>query len=140
MKKINKTINKTLVIGILILFIGTGIMPSIAEENTDEQKTSELIFYTFDRTGTKKCKAELSTNVAEEISLLFDDLKEKITNDPNSDETHELKNEFVDLLDRNGLISKRISKDHVLSLLKPRWQLNNEKNPLTKDRNSDSGS
>jgi hypothetical protein len=140
MKKINKTINKTLVIGILILFIGTGIMPSIAEENTDEQKTSELIFYTFDRTGTKKCKAELSTNVAEEISLLFDDLKEKITNDPNSDETHELKNEFVDLLDRNGLISKRISKDHVLSLLKPRWKLNNEKNPLTKDRNSDSGS
>jgi hypothetical protein len=139
MKKINKAIYKILVLGIVILFIGTGIIPSIAEENTDEQKTSKLIFYTFDRTGTKKCQADLSIQTAEEISGLFEELKEKITNDPYSDETQELKNGFVEMLDTNGLISKRITKENVYSLLRPRWLQNTEKKPLTKDSNTESG-
>jgi hypothetical protein len=130
MEKMNNIINRTLVIGILGLFVGTCLVPSITGDYNSEQDTSKLTFYTFDRAGTKKIKAELSTDVAKDISELFDELKEKIISDPNSDETQILKNEFVEMLDTNGLISEKIPKDYVFSLLKPRWQQNSGKKVL----------
>lgn len=123
-------IYKTLVIGILFLFIGTGTIPSFALENNNENEKTLLTFYTFDRTKTRECKAELSKDTAEEISVLFEEIKEKIMNNPSSGETQELKNDFVEILDENGLISKDISKDYIISLLKPRWNVNTIKKVL----------
>ena len=73
----NNKFNQIIVIGVFILFIGTGIIPTIAGDNNN-QDTLSTTFYTFDRTGTKKCKAELSNDVAEEISNTFEELKENL--------------------------------------------------------------
>jgi len=112
---------KTLVIVIFVLFIGAGFSPVIGSSFNCEQGVSSLTFYTFGRTSTKKCKVELDTIVAEEISDMFEDLKDMLSCDPASDQTFELKNDFVDLLDVNGLIPVGLSRDYVFSLLNPRW-------------------
>ncbi|KYK29799.1 hypothetical protein AYK20_00250 [Thermoplasmatales archaeon SG8-52-1] len=113
--------NKTLVIVILVLFIGTSYIPSIAGNNYDNQDTSQLTFYTFDKTGTKKYNAELSNEIVEEIFNTFEKLRYKITNTQDNDGTNELKNNFIELLDSNGLIPQHISKEYVKSLLNPKW-------------------
>jgi len=130
MNKKRDLLNKTLVIGISIIFFGAGIIPTISGHNNNNQDTISLTFYTFDMTGTKKCKVELPSVDAEEISNIFEELKNKIINNPYSDETQSLKNDFVEILDNNGLISKKISKDYVQSLLNPKWLQNIIENNL----------
>ncbi len=138
MKK--KFIRTTLVIGILVLFIGAGIVPTIIGDYNNEQDTTSLTFYTFNKTGTKECKVELPTEIAEEISIMFEALKNKITNGPVSDETLTLKNDFVEILDTYGLIPPKLSKDYVFSLLNPRWLRHaGSNNPFIKDRDLNPG-
>jgi hypothetical protein len=62
-------LNKALIIVILVLFIGTNIIPSISGDYNNKKDTSSLIFYTFDRSGTKECIVEISTNTANSIIL-----------------------------------------------------------------------
>ncbi len=134
MDKKSGLLNKTLVIGILVLLIGAGIIPTISGDYNNNQDTFSLTFYTFDKTGTKKCKVEISTDSANIISDMFEELKYKITSDPTSDETKSLKNDFVEILDSYGLIPQGLSKDYVFSLLNPRWLRNTgNNNPFTKD-------
>jgi hypothetical protein len=134
MKKKKDIINKMLVIGILIIFLGSGFLPTITGDSNNEQDTSKLTFYLFDRTGTKKINAELSKEAAEEISNKFEVLKNKLTSDPMNDNTDQLKVDFVDLLYRNDLIPRDISKDYVLSLLNPKWLKSIDKeSPFTRD-------
>jgi len=112
---------KALVIGIFVLFIGAGITPVIGEDFSNEQEVSSLTFYTFGRSGTKKCKVELESDVIEDISVMFEELKNMLACDPTSDSIQKLKVDFVDLLDKNNLIPKGLCKDNVVSLLSPRW-------------------
>ena len=114
-------LNKTLVIAIFILFIGAGFSSVIGSDFNSEQDVSSLTFYAFSRTGTRKCKVELESDVIEEISVMFEDLKNKLTCDPMSDSTQRLKVDFVDLLDVNNLIPEDLSRDYVFSLLNPSW-------------------
>ena len=108
MHKKKGIINKTIILGILILFIWTGILPTIARGNNNNQDTIIITFYTFDKTGTKEHKVEVPTEIAEDISIRFEELKYKIIDEPISDETQLLKNEFVETLDAYGLITKKI--------------------------------
>ena len=117
----DKKLNRILVILLLVLFIGTSIIPSISGDYNSKKDTLSLTFYTFNKTGTKKCKVEISTDAANSISNRFEELKNKITNDPVSIETKTLKNNFVELLDRYNLIPHGLSKDYVSSVLNPRW-------------------
>jgi hypothetical protein len=112
---------KILIVGILFLFIGTGFSSVIGSNYKSEEDVSSLTFYTFSRTGTKKCELELPTNVIEEISDMFMDLKNKIIIEPTCANTQQLKNDFVDLIESYGLIPRGISKDYVVSLLNPSW-------------------
>jgi len=121
MKKKKDLQNKILVIGILFLFMGTVIVPTISGFNNKSKDISILTFYTFDKTGTKKYKIELPTLVVEDISRMFDKLKNKITLDPYSNETQSLKKDFVETVDAYGLLSSGVSKEYVISLLNPRW-------------------
>ena len=125
--------NKILVIGLVILFIGAVFTPGICGIYNDEEDMVNLTFYIFDKTGTKECKVELSIDAANIISDMFEELKNKITNNPVSSETKSLKNNFVELLDRFDLIPQGLSKDYVVSLLNPKWlqQIGNN-NPFTK--------
>jgi len=121
MNKNKEFFNNTIVIGILILFVGTSLIPSICGDYNNEKDTSFLTFYTFDKFGTKECKVEISTIAANIVSDTFEEFRYKITNDPMSSETKTLKNSFVELLDRYDLIPHGLSKDYIVSLLNPRW-------------------
>jgi len=135
MKKSNKLYNKAIVIGLFIVFVGMGFLSSVVVGTNNEQDLSTVTFYTFDRTGTKKCKTDLSTDVAEEIFDLFDEVKDKIISNPYSKETNYLKNDLVEMLEKHGLISGKISKDYAYSLLEPRWNRNSgESSPLVNCR------
>ena len=112
---------KTLVMVIFVLFIGAGFSSVIGTSFNSEEDVSSLTFYTFDRSGSRKCKVELDGGVVEDISFMFKDLKNKLTSDPSSDSTQKLKVDFVDLLDVNGLIPGGLSRDYVFSLLNPSW-------------------
>ena len=112
---------KGLVVGILFLFISAGFTSVIGSSFNREQDVSSLTFYAFSRTGTKKCNVELDRVVAEKISILFENLKDKLTSDPMSVSTQELKVDFIEMLDVNGLIPLGLSRDYVFSLLNPSW-------------------
>jgi hypothetical protein len=121
--------NKYLVIGIFLLLIGASVLPSIGGINNIDDK-SIITLYTYNRDGINKCEVELSKDISEEISVMFDELKNKIISDPHSNETQELKNDFVEILDIYELIPNEISKDYVISLLNPKWAEKPRNSPL----------
>jgi len=100
------------------------------------QESFSLTFYTFDKTGRKQNTAELSSNVANEIKDMFEELEYKIVYEPKSIETQLLKNDFISLIDENGLLFKKQSKDEVFSLLNPGWLKTANSNNSLKSRNS----
>lgn len=112
---------KAFVIGLLISFIGVAVAPTIIGDYNKEQDYSILTFYTFNKTKTNKCKVELPTHIAKEISNLFEDLKNNLINNFKTDEIQILKKNFTDILDFYGLIPKELSKDNIYSLLNPKW-------------------
>jgi len=112
---------KAFIILILILLIGAGFNPVFGRNFEKEEDVSSLTFYTINKSSTSKCKIELSSDIAEEIYHMFENLKNRITCDPFSDETNKLKNDFVDLLDIYGLIPNDCSKDKIVSVLNPKW-------------------
>jgi len=104
-----------------VLLIGAVTIPVVSSNLSNKKDVSSLTFYTFSRSGTRKCKVELDSVVAEEISDMFKDLKNSIICASKIDSTQKLKVDFVDLLDTNGLIPVGLSRDYVFSLLSPRW-------------------
>jgi len=98
----------------------SAINPILLKPATNDSVAS-LTFYTFDKTGRKQNTVELSSLSAIEIKNMFDKLEYKIVYEPKSIETKELKNSFINLLDENGLLSEKQSKDKVFSLLDPTW-------------------
>jgi hypothetical protein len=139
----NKLYKKGLVFGIVILFIGSCLVPGIggkhgsSEVNEESQvitsgvsNSATLSLHTFDKTVEKqKNNVEIPADAANEINIMLEELKQKIVNEPMSDETKALKIEFVDLLDMYGLLPSGLSKDYVLSLLNPSWLNNKQKIP-----------
>ena len=140
----NNFFKKTLVFAIVALFFCVSIIPSINainynhgnEKKYDERindifssplntainnDVASLTFYTFDKTGRKQNTVELSTASAIEIKDMFEELKHKIVYEPKSIGTQELKNDFISLIDENGLLPEKKSKNEVLSLLNPSW-------------------
>lgn len=141
---INKFYRKTLVFGLTILFIFGAILPSINGElsriNTQNkiiknQDISSLTFYTFDKTGSKQQNVNLSKDISEEITNKIEELKYQTINNPLSEKTRILKQDFIETLDTFGLIPDGLTKDYVLSLINPKWQnwFNNKPNPNFKE-------
>ena len=125
---------KTLVVGVIVLFVGVSIVPAItanisdynkinitsSDEKVENQNNTILSFYTFDNTGTRQNELTLSDD-ARYIFDVYEELKYKILYEPKSEETQQLKIRFVDLLDEHGLIPEGLSKEDVLSMLNPYW-------------------
>ena len=125
---------KTLVIGVLFIFVGFAVFPcfSVVSESVNEEAINSpgnienldettVTFYAFDRTGMEECEVGLSCDVADYISDRFEDLVNNISVDPGSVESKLLKVDFVDLLDSYGLVPVGVSKEYVVSLLSPWW-------------------
>jgi hypothetical protein len=91
--------------------------------NTSGMSNSAIIsLHIFDKTVEKQKKdIVLPVDAAFKINNLFELFKQKIVNEPMSEETKALKLEIVDLFDIYGLIPNGVSKDYVLSLLNPSW-------------------
>ena len=116
---------------IIAIFIIGAFSPVICSEflknyklktNNDSLETLPLTLYTFDKTGSKECKVNLSNDIIEDIIGKLEKLKNQTINNPLSEETKDLKIEFVDTLDTFCLIPKGMTKGDVLSLLNPKWQ------------------
>ena len=130
-------LKKILVVGTIVLFIGagtaTGINGKINRLDVDEktlnnlsnQNVCSLNFYIFDKTKEKQNNVNLPIDAANKIFETLEELKYMIVYEPRSDETQNLKIEFVDLLDTYGLIPAGLTKDYLLSLLNPPWLKNN---------------
>jgi hypothetical protein len=127
---INKLYRKTLVFTLTTLFIVSAITPNIygnfSKNNKQEtliknQETSPLIFYTFNKTGSKESNANLSNDVVELITNKIQKLNYQIINHPLNEETKVLKKDLVETLDTYDLIPDGMSKDDVLKLLNPSW-------------------
>jgi len=99
------------------------------------QETFSLTFYTFDKTGRKRNTVELSYDTAINIKNVFEELKYKIVYEPNSIETLELKNSFINLIYENSLLSEQQSKVDMFSLLNPDWLKWTNNNNSLKSRN-----
>ena len=106
-------IKESLVVGIVILFIGasaaTGINNKINKYNVNEkvlnnsstiqnQNTCSLNFHIFDKIEEKQNNVNLPVEAANNIYNKLEELRYMIVNKPRSDETQKLKNEFVYLL------------------------------------------
>jgi hypothetical protein len=116
---------KGLVFGIVILFIGACVVPGISsktanpdsdkvfidESSTFEDEFATLTFNTFNENGKKENKIDLPSTQAKYIFNLFEKLKYKTIAEPNSQETLDLKNEFIELLEENDLIPRGYVKD-----------------------------
>ena len=139
----NKLYRKGLVLGIIILFIGSCLIPGISGKinnselndksqviTLEDSTSATLSLHTFDNTVEKqKNNVEIPADAANEINIIFEELKQKIVNEPMSDETKTLKKVFVDLLDKYDLIPNELSKDYLLSLLNPSWLNSKQKIP-----------
>jgi hypothetical protein len=139
----NKLYRKGLVFGIVILFIGTYMVPGIGGKHGSSKdyedspiitsgvsNSATLSLHTFDKTVEKqKNNVEIPADAANEINIMLEELKQKIVNEPMSDETKALKIEFVNLLDKYDLLPNGLSKDYVLSLLNPSWLSSKQKIP-----------
>ena len=137
----NKLYKKGLVFGIVILFIGTYMVPGIGGKHGSSKVNEEspvtisgvsnsatLSLHTFDKTVEKQKKdVVVPADAANEINSMLEELKQKIVTEPLSDETKALKIRFVDLLYMYNLIPSGLSKNYVLSLLNPSWFNNKQR-------------
>jgi len=136
---IKNLFKKSFVIGIIVLFIGTGVATGISgkiNRNDIDEKTlntlsnqniCSLNFHIFDKTEKKQNNVNLPTEAANNIYTKLEELKYMIVYKPRNEETQNLKIEFVDLLDTYGLIPAGLTKNYVLSLLNPSWLNNKQK-------------
>ena len=128
-------LKKGLVFVVIVLFVGVGVVLSISGiyknfdnkkinvpcGKTDIQVNSSISCYVFGETGVTEGTVVLSSDGADIVYDMFENLKSEITHHPLSDETSILKLEFIDLLDEKGLMPEGISKDRFISLLNPSW-------------------
>lgn len=128
-------IRKSLVVGIILLFIAGIFIPCSQSSrkqlqknslSTNEQKdlstvNAKITCYTFGRTGNGKQNVVLSFDEATLIFERLQELKTEMTSHPYSMETQLLKTAFVDLLDEKGFFPETISEETVRSSLNPNW-------------------
>ena len=116
MKK-NIIFKKTLVCIIIVLFFSAGFA-SIVSSKINIKKTNEktmeisstyldqntvaISFHTIEKTSSKKQDIALSIDDAYFVFDMFKELKYKIIFDPMSEETQDLKNEFVEKLGKDN--------------------------------------
>ena len=118
----NSWYKKGLAIAIVILFC-ISIIPEISSkksyldlekkiiENPSENiEYTSLTFYIIDENGKKQNIVDISLEEANSIFEIFNNLKHRISYEPDSDSTQALKTELIDLLDE---ISGNIKKTDV---------------------------
>ena len=129
----NKIHNKAIVFGIIAILVCSTIIPVISSKkiNTErdeikldessevEEEVATLTFNTFNENGKKENKIDLQLSKAKYIFNLFENLRNMTISHPNSHETLDLKNRFIDLLEEYGLIPGGMSTSDIQPLINP---------------------
>ena len=137
----NKNHKKIIVIGIIIILTCSTIIPSISSKKINpenktnikdeipniEDEIATITLNTFNENGKKENQIELPTNQAKYIFNLFNKLKNKTIEKPNSQETQNLKNQFIELLVENDLIPRGMTKTDIQPLINPYGSPKNQK-------------
>jgi len=97
---------KLLAVGVIVLFLGLAIAPSINANVSKTSVDSELVEITTEICGLNggKQTVSLSKEDAEEVEKLIDDIERRLDNVETREETVEIFNEAVVKLDKYGLL------------------------------------
>jgi hypothetical protein len=137
----NKIQKKAIVFGIIIILFCSTIFPGISSKKVKpeqdeiindetmevEEELATLTFNTFNENGKKENKIELPISKAKYIFHLFEKLRNMTISHPNSQETLDLKNRFIDLLEEYGLIPGGMSTADIQPLINPHGTPENPK-------------
>jgi hypothetical protein len=137
----NKWNKKAIVFGIIIILFCSTIFPGISSKKIKpvrdeilidesyevEEEVATLTFNTFNENGKKEVKIELPLSKAKYIFYLFEELRNMTISHPNSQETLDLKNRFIDLLEEYGLIPGGMSASDIQPLINPHGTPDNPK-------------
>jgi hypothetical protein len=124
---------KAIVFGIIIILFCSTIFPGISSKKVKpeqdeitndkisevEEELATLTFNTFNENGKKENKIELPISKAKYIFNLFEKLRNNTISEPNSQETLDLKNRFINLLEEYGLIPSGMSTSDIQPLINP---------------------
>ena len=97
---------KLLVVGVIVLFLGLAIAPSINANVSKTSIDSELVEITTEVCGLNgdKQTVQLTKEEAEEVDLLFKSIREQLNVTESKEEAVEIFNEAVEKLDEYGLL------------------------------------
>jgi hypothetical protein len=109
---------KGLVIGIIFLFIGVAVAPSI-NASVAEPELVEITTEFCGMDGIKPHTAKLTTQETQELETLFDDIKARLDAAEGREETVEIFNDAIAELDRFGLLGD-MSKKEIKQLITKR--------------------
>ena len=97
---------KLLVFGVIVLFLGVAIAPSINANISKASVDSELVEITTEVCGLNggKQTVELTQEEAAEVEALFDSIRERLNNTETREEAEQIFKEAVVELDKYGLL------------------------------------
>ncbi len=128
----NPVLHKSLVVGVIVLFIGVGIQPALAtveQENID----TEYFDVTTEFIGLdKNVTVKLTQEQIQELDALFDSFRNSLNNSESYENTVELYNDMILQLDGYGLFGN-FSITQIKELVTDRFQnprINNIMNRL----------
>ncbi|UCF49472.1 MAG: hypothetical protein JSU91_06920, partial [Thermoplasmatales archaeon] len=91
----NPVLYKTLVVGVIVLFIGIGVQPAFADTQLEE-KDENYVNITSEFTGSrKKHTVEMTQQDLVELDTFLDSLYVKLNNSKSDDETSHIINEAI---------------------------------------------
>lgn len=110
---------KGIVIGIICLFIGVGIAPSIiaVDDTVNENEDVEVIVQICKVFGMKEYKLKLSIEEYEKLENTFDNLKIKLHNSKTREERISILNNAVVSLDSIGILPNSINIKDIQKLI-----------------------
>ena len=124
-------IKNGLVVGVILLFIGVALAPSLYAFNLSKDKFVEITFE-FCSFGRKN-KIQITLEEAEELDAFFESIRLRLDNAESEDETIQIFNEGIRELDRYGLLGD-MSVSQVQQFITGRYQ-KSRLNPLSLDEN-----
>ncbi len=97
---------KLLVVGVIVLFLGLAVAPSINADISKASIDSELVEITTEVCGLNggKHTVKLTREKSEEVDALFDSIKSRLDKVETREEAEEIFNEAVIELDKYGLL------------------------------------
>ena len=130
---------KSLVIGVIILFIGVGVQPAVADISfkSDDSKLKKITIQVCNENGIKDCIKYVTQKQANELEALFEKFKLELDNAVTIEETTELYENMLDSLDKMDFLTEdsniEKTKDLILNNIGFFEEINRKNNERSAD-------